>query len=143
MKTLVIGSDHAGYELKEHLIKIFSEKGWQMDDKGTNSLESTDYPEYAHDVASEVEKNGGLGILVCGSGSGVCMTANKHQGIRGVQAWIPQIAQLAREHNDANIVCLPARFITKEFAVEIVDAFVTANFEGGRHERRVNQISCS
>ena len=94
-------------------------------------------------TAIEVEKNGGLGILVCGSGSGVCMTANKHQGIRGVQAWIPQIAKLAREHNDANIVCLPARFIAKEFAVEIVDAFVTANFEGGRHERRVNQISCS
>lgn len=143
MKKLVIGSDHAGFELKEYLKLVLSEKGWTLEDKGTYSSDSTDYPDYAHAVSEAVEKEGILGILICGSASGVCMTANKHEKVRAVQAWIPQIASLAREHNDANIVCLPARFIAKEFAVEIVDAFVSSEFEGGRHERRVNKIACA
>jgi len=143
MKKLVIGSDHAGFELKKYLIKVFEDKGWVMDDKGTYSNESTDYPDYAHAVATEVETNSALGILICGSASGVCMSANKHPGVRAAQCWLPQIAQLAKQHNDANVICLPARFIAKEFAVEIVDAFLSATFEGGRHERRVNKISCN
>ena len=140
---LVIGSDHAGFELKQYLIKELESVGYQMEDKGTYSPESTDYPDYAHAVATAIEQESVLGILICGSANGVCMTANKHQGVRAAQCWTPEIAVLAKQHNDANAVCLPARFIAKELALDIVKAFLSADFEGGRHERRVNKIACS
>lgn len=143
MKKLVIGADHAGYELKQYLIDQLSSMGYEMEDKGTYSSESTDYPDYAHAVADAVVSTGVDGILICGSASGVCITANKHQGVRAAQCWIPQIASLARQHNNANIICIPARFVAKEFALEIAEAFLNAEFEGGRHERRVNKIACS
>lgn len=141
---LLIGSDHAGFQLKEYLKEELEKQGHVIEDKGTYSTESTDYPDYAHAVAETVENNPEyLGILICGSATGVCMTANKHQGIRAVQSWTPEIATLAREHNDANVLCLPARFIAKELAMDIVKAFLDADFEGGRHERRVNKIACT
>ena len=140
---LIIGSDHAGFELKEYLISALSAQGHEFIDKGTYTSDSTDYPDYAHQVAESVEKERTLGILICGSASGVCMTANKHQGVRAVQSWIPEIAALARQHNNANVVCIPARFVAKELALDIVIAFLGSEFEGGRHERRVNKIACS
>lgn len=146
LKTLkmkiVIGSDHAGYELKSHIIKHLLNLGHEVFNKGTNSSESTDYPEYAHAVSNSVENgNCDFGIVICGSGNGVAITANKHQGIRAAVSWIPEIAKLARAHNDANVLSLPARFVTFEQAVEIVDVFLNSSFEGGRHKRRVDKIS--
>jgi ribose 5-phosphate isomerase B len=141
---LVIGSDHAGFELKEYLKEELEKLGYSVEDKGTFSADSTDYPDYAHLVAETIEKDQDKnGILICGSASGVCMTANKHQGVRAAQCWTPEIASLARQHNNANAVCLPARFIAKELALDIVKAFLNAEFEGGRHERRVNKIACT
>ncbi len=114
-----------------------------MDDKGCYSEESIDYADYAHPVASQVENNpGSLGILLCGSGNGINMTANKHQGVRSALCWTPEIAKLAREHNDANILTLPARFLTDEVALEIVDIFFATEFEGGRHQKRIEKIPC-
>lgn len=143
MKKIIIGADHAGYELKEYLKHQLSDMGYDVEDKGTYSSDSTDYPDYAHATAEAVLNENTEGILICGSASGVCITANKHQGIRAAQCWIPQIASLAKQHNNANMICLPARFVAKEFAMEIVEAFLNAEFEGGRHERRVNKIACS
>ena len=113
---LAIGSDHAGYELKETLIKYMEEKGYEIEDHGTNSTESTDYPEYAHAVANSVAQDNGVdqGILICGSGNGISMSANKHSGVRAALCWDKEVAILAKQHNDANIVSLPARFITTE-----------------------------
>ena len=139
--TLAIGSDHAGFELKEHLKTLLAGKGFSVEDKGTNSTNSTDYPDYAHQVANAVEVgSAGLGILVCGSGNGVCITANKHRGVRAALAWTPEIAELARLHNDANVVCIPARFISEETAEAIVEIFLKTKFEGGRHSLRVAKI---
>jgi ribose 5-phosphate isomerase B len=138
-----IGADHAGYELKEILKSYLSEKGFEMKDFGCNSDSSVDYPDFAHPVASMVEENEGLkGILICGSGNGINMTANKHQGVRSALCWMPEIAELARLHNNANILVLPARFISKEEAYKIVDLFFETAFEGGRHQNRVDKISC-
>ncbi len=138
---LVIGSDHAGFELKEHLKDVLVEKGYELIDKGTSSLESTDYPDYAHALAQEIEEEKGLlGVLICGSANGVNMAANKHAGVRAAIAWNAEVASLARTHNDANVLSLPARFITEEQAEEIVEAFLAAEFEGGRHARRVDKI---
>jgi len=136
---LAIGSDHAGYELKEYLKSQFPNIEWI--DKGTNSLDSVDYPDFAHLVAlsvlnQEVER----AILICGSANGVSIAANKHLGIRAAIAWLPEIAALARQHNDANILSLPARFISKEAAIDIVNAYLNATFEGGRHQKRVDKI---
>ncbi len=140
-KVLAIGSDHAGFDVKEMLKAALTEKGWAVEDKGTFSTESADYPDYAHEVATAVETGKApLGILVCGSGNGVCITANKHHGVRAALAWTPEIAQLARQHNDANIICVPARFVTEADARAIADAFLQTAFEGGRHSRRVEKI---
>jgi len=139
--NVFIGSDHAGFDFKESLKEFLLELEINLVDKGTYSNESTDYPEYAHDVANSVEKDrNSLGILICGSANGVCMTANKHEDIRAAIAWTPEISKLAREHNNANIVCLPARFIDLEEGKNIISAFFGANFEGGRHQRRVEKI---
>lgn len=139
-----IGADHAGFELKEFIKKELTKKGMVFNDHGCYSEDSIDYPDFGHPVANEVEGNPGvLGILICGSGNGINMTANKHQGIRSALCWTPELAKLAREHNNANIIALPARFVTKENALEMVEMFLSTPFEGGRHERRVNKIACS
>lgn len=142
-KVIPIGADHAGYQLKEKLKTYLTEKGYEMKDFGCHSEDSIDYPDYAHPVADYVTSNEGtLGILICGSGNGISMTANKHQGIRCALCWKEEIAKLAREHNDANIISLPARFISEDEAKAMVDAFLTTDFEGGRHQRRVDKIAC-
>ena len=143
MKKLAIGGDHAGYELKEILKPYLSDLGYEVLDKGTYSLDSVDYPDFAHQVAQAVEdEEVAFGILICGSANGVSMAANKHQGVRAAIAWLPEIAALAKQHNDANVLSLPARFISEEVAKEIVNAYLDAEFEGGRHQRRVDKISC-
>ncbi len=142
-KKLAIGADHAGFDLKALLKQHLSNKGWELEDCGTHSPDSVDYPDFAHPVATLVEDGKApLGILICGSANGVAMTANKHQGIRAAICWTPELASLARQHNNANILCLPARFITTEDALEITEAYLNTAFEGGRHERRVDKISC-
>lgn len=139
---LAIGSDHAGFEYKELLKKILANRH-ELKDFGTHSKDSTDYPDFAHPVSIAVEdKEFDLGILVCGSANGVAITANKHQGIRAAICWTSELADLARKHNNANILCLPARFIEFDLAEQIVDTFLAAEFEGGRHATRVNKISC-
>jgi len=142
-KIIPIGCDHAGYELKERVKKFLLEKGYEVKDYGTYNNDSTDYPDYAHAVANHVENDKeGLGVLICGSGNGISMTANKHQGIRCALCWLPELAELARQHNDANIISLPARFVSEDLAIEMVDKFLNTEFEGGRHANRVNKISC-
>jgi ribose 5-phosphate isomerase B len=140
-KRILIGADHAGFGLKEDLKKTLEQWGYQVLDEGTFSDERADYPDYAHKVAEEVHNHTApLGILICGSANGVNMAANKHEGVRAAIAWTPELATLARTHNDANILSLPARFISEEMAVDILKAFLDASFEGGRHEKRVNKI---
>ena len=140
---LVIGGDHAGFELKAQLLPYLLEKGYEVDDKGAYSTESVDYPDFAHPVAQAVESGkADLGILICGSANGVAMAANKHEKIRAAIAWKNEIAELARTHNDANIICLPARYISVDEAKEMVDTFLNTPFEGGRHQRRVDKIAC-
>lgn len=140
---LAIGADHAGYEYKEQIKKHLQANGHQLTDFGTNSLDSVDYPDFAHPVSNAVEKKEAeLGILICGSANGVAITANKHQGIRAAICWTEELATLARQHNNANIVCLPARFIEQALAIKITDKFLATPFEGGRHSRRVDKISC-
>lgn len=139
--TIAIGSDHAGFEYKE-LLKEFL-KQYEVKDFGTYSSSSADYPDFAHAVASVVEKaEYTKGILVCGSANGVAITANKHQGIRAAICWTKEIAELARLHNDANVLCIPARFISKDEAMAIVMTFINTAFEGGRHATRVGKIAC-
>lgn len=136
-----IGCDHAGFQLKQELIGYLESKGYEVKDFGCYSEESIDYADYAHPVAELVEQNKGMrGILICGSGNGINMTANKHQGIRSALCWQPEIAKLAREHNDANIIALPARFISSESAKEMIDLFFSTDFEGGRHQKRIEKI---
>lgn len=142
-KIVPIGADHAGFILKGKVINLLESLGYEVKDFGCFSEESIDYPDYAHPVADLVENNKGmLGILICGSGNGINMTANKHAGIRSALCWDVEIAALARQHNDANIVALPARFISEELALEIVQTFLGTEFEGGRHQRRIDKISC-
>ena len=141
--SIAIGSDHAGFELKQAIIEYLNDKGIQSKDYGTYSAESTDYPDFAHPVALAVQhREFPTGILICGSGNGVCMTANKHQDVRAALCWNVELGELAKKHNNANILCLPARFISVDLAKKIVDAFMSTSFEGGRHERRVGKISC-
>lgn len=143
MKKIAIAADHAGFEYKEYLKEQLKDK-YEIQDFGTHSLDSVDYPDFVHPAASSVENGDNeLGILICGSGQGVQITANKHQQIRCALAWMPEIAGLSRQHNNANMVALPARFIAKELALEIVEKFLTTDFEGGRHQNRVNKIACS
>lgn len=141
--SIVIGCDHAGFDYKEAIKEMLSSKGFQVIDKGTFDTSSMDYPDVAHQVATAVENgNASLGILICGSGNGVCMTANKHSGIRAALCWNNELAALARQHNNANILCLPARFIDLGLAKEMTETFLNTDFEGGRHQNRVNKISC-
>lgn len=143
MMRICLGSDHAGYDLKCYLAGWLKRSGYEVVDKGPFGPESVDYPDFAHSVANAVQqKEAPLGILICGSGNGVCISANKHDGIRAALCWNVAIASLARQHNDANIACLPARFISRNMARNIVKAFLTAEFEGGRHAVRVNKIPC-
>jgi ribose 5-phosphate isomerase B len=142
-KVIPIGADHAGFQLKEALKKHFTELGYEFKDYGTYSEDSIDYPDYAHPVAKHVEENvGTLGIVICGSGNGINMTVNKHQGIRSALTWTTELSELARQHNDANIIALPARFISEENGIKMVDKFLNTDFEGGRHQKRVNKITC-
>lgn len=144
VEKIAIGADHAGFNLKEQLKHHLNKQGIMVYDKGCFSDESIDYPDFGHPVADMVEKSGNvLGILICGSGNGINMTANKHQGIRSALCWTPEIAALARQHNDANILALPARFISTELAIQIVDVFLTTTFEGGRHALRTAKIPCA
>lgn len=142
MKKLAIAADHAGFEYKEYLKSQLQDK-YEITDYGTHSLESVDYPDFVHPAATSVERGENeMGILVCGSGQGVQLTANKHEGIRCALAWMPELAELSRQHNNCNMVAIPARFIAKELALETVERFLNTDFEGGRHENRVNKISC-
>ncbi|RGN44117.1 MULTISPECIES: ribose 5-phosphate isomerase B [unclassified Bacteroides] len=144
MKTIGLACDHAGFELKEFVRTWLDAKGWPYKDFGTNSCESVDYPDFAHPLALAVEAGECYpGIAICGSGNGINMTLNKHQGIRAALCWIPEIAHLARLHNDANILVMPGRFITNEEAVQIMEQFFSTEFEGGRHIRRINKIPIS
>ncbi len=141
MKKIAIAADHAGYEYKEYLKKQLEGK-YEITDYGTHSLESVDYPDFVHPAASSIENGENvMGILVCGSGQGVQLTANKHQGIRCALCWMPELGALAKQHNNCNMVAIPARFIAKELALEIVETFLTTEFEGGRHQGRVDKIS--
>ncbi len=143
MTKIAIGGDHAGFQYKDRLISWLKDRGYDVKDFGTYSSESTDYPDFAHVVADAVEKKEhDLGILICGSANGVAMTANKHQGIRAAICWNEELATLARNHNNANVLCLPARFVPYELTEKIADKFLTETFEGGRHDRRVGKISC-
>jgi len=139
-----IASDHAGYDSKQYIIKILEEQGIPYRDFGTYSKESTDYPDYAHPLASAVE-NGECypGIAICGTGNGINMTVNKHQGVRAALCWSKEIAYYARTHNDANILSIPGRFLSEEEIYEILVTFLNTPFEGGRHEKRINKIPCA
>lgn len=138
---IAIGADHAGFEYKELLKSFLSD--YEVKDFGTHSTQSVDYPDFAHPVASAVESQEyTFGILVCGSANGVAITANKHQHIRAAICWLNEIASLARVHNNANVLCIPARFVSEELAKEMTTTFLNTAFEGGRHENRVNKISC-
>ena len=141
---IAIGADHAGFEYKERLKDHLREAHLTPDDKGTHSLDSVDYPDFAHPVASMVERGeAAFGLLVCGSGNGVCMTANKHSGIRAALCWNVELAQLARQHNNANVLCIPARFVSYEDGLAMMEAFMNTPFEGGRHVRRVEKMAVS
>lgn len=140
-KIIGMAADHAGYELKEELKPFLEKMGYAVKDFGTHSTESMDYPDVAHPLAIAVEnKDVDFGIGMCGSGNGISMTLNKHQGIRAALCWTPELGALAKRHNNANILTLPARFITAEQAKEIVKAYISAEFEGGRHQRRIDKI---
>lgn len=141
MKTIGLSSDHAGYELKEFVKGLLEQKGIPYKDYGAQSTESSDYPDFAHPLAYAVEKGDvDEGIAVCGTGNGIAITLNKHMGIRAALSWNAEIARLARAHNDANILVMPGRFISKEEATKAVDAFLNTEFEGGRHKRRIDKI---
>jgi ribose 5-phosphate isomerase B len=140
-KTLAIASDHAGYLMKLSLIKYLEEKGYALKDFGTDSTDAVNYPDFGHPLARAVESGEyPMGISLCGSGNGINMVTNKHQGIRGALCWNAEIARLARLHNDANICALPARFMDQETAIEIVNAFLETSYEGGRHDIRIRNI---
>lgn len=141
MTKIGIASDHAGYEMKEFLVGYLDAMGYEVLDFGTDSPESVDYPDFAHPLAEAVEQGEvAFGVGLCGSGEGMAITLNKHQGIRAGLCWDPEIASLIRRHNDANIIVFPARFITNDEAVQMLDAFFAAEFEGGRHAKRVAKI---
>lgn len=142
-QPVAIGCDHAGYAYKEQIKAYLTQQGWQVLDFGTHGPDSVDYPDFAHPTATSVEKGeSGFGILICGSANGVAITANKHQGIRAGLCWNKDVAELVRLHNDANILCIPARFLDAADALGVVDTFIATPFEGGRHANRVGKISC-
>ena len=138
-----IGNDHAGPEYKMAIAEMLEAKGHQVTNHGTDGSASVDYPDFGHPVAIDVESgNADFGVVICGSGNGINMTVNKHQGIRAALCWTKEIATLARQHNNANIISIPARFTAVHQAVEMVEAFLTTEFEGGRHQNRVDKIAC-
>ena len=138
-----IGNDHAGPDYKKEIVAFLIAKGHEVINHGTDTFDSVDYPDFAHPVAIDVETGkSDLGIVICGSGNGIAMTVNKHQGIRAALCWTKEISALARQHNDANVVSIPARFTSIPQAVEIVNTFINTEFEGGRHQNRVDKISC-
>lgn len=141
MKTIGLCCDHAGYELKEYVKQLLDSKGFTYKDFGTNSTDSCDYPDFAHPLAVAVEAGEVYpGIAICGTGNGIAITLNKHQGVRAALCWKEEIARLAREHNDANILVMPGRFISLEEATRSVKTFLNTSFEGGRHQRRIDKI---
>ena len=138
-----IGNDHAGPEYKKAIVDMLKANGYEVTNYGTDSADSVDYPDFAHPVALDVEsKKADFGIIICGSGNGIAMSANKHQGIRAALCWTKEIAVLARQHNNANIISIPARYTSIPQAVEMVQTFLNTDFEGGRHQNRVDKISC-
>ena len=138
-----IGGDHAGFEYKGAIIQALTSLGHELIDFGPGSTDSVDYPDHVHPLAEAVATgNCDMGILICGSANGVAMTANKHQGIRAGLAWNTEVAELIRQHNDANVICIPARFVSQNEALKLVETFLNTAFEGGRHQRRVDKISC-
>ena len=138
---IAIGCDHAGFQYKEKIKQSLIQQGWKVEDKGTYSEDSTDYPDYAHPAAEMVEaEQAAAAILICGSGNGVCMTANKHKDIRAALCWNEELAILARQHNNANAICIPSRFVSLDLAENMVQLFLKTEFEGGRHECRVEKI---
>ncbi|MFN0099455.1 MAG: ribose 5-phosphate isomerase B [Gemmatimonadaceae bacterium] len=140
-ERIPIASDHAGFELKEHFVKVLRELGYDVDDIGTHSPASTDYPDYAHPLAEKVERGeAARGVLLCGTGLGMSYAANRHPGVRAAVAWTPEIAELARKHNDANVLVLPARFVSEEDGIKILKTWLETPFEGGRHQKRVDKI---
>jgi len=142
--TIAIGNDHAGPDYKFEIIKLLESKGITVTNYGTDNLDSVDYPDFAHKVASAVDTNkANLGILICGSANGVAMTANKYQNVRAGLCWTKEIVSLIKQHNDANILCIPARFTSIPQALAMVETFLNTEFEGGRHQNRVDKISCS
>lgn len=141
-KPVAIGSDHAGYDFKEELISFLEAKDISYHDYGTHSTDSVDYPDFAHPVANAVENgDAAFGILLCGSANGVAITANKHKGIRAAICWGEELVKLAREHNNANVLCIPARFVREGDAEKMVQLFMNTSFEGGRHSLRVDKIA--
>lgn len=142
--NIAIGNDHAGPEYKKAIVTFLESKGFSVINFGTDTFDSVDYPDFGHLVANEVaSKKADFGIVICGSGNGIAITANKHQEIRAALCWNKEIAALARQHNDANVISIPARFTSIVQAVEMVDTFLHTNFEGGRHANRVDKIACS
>jgi len=143
-KPVAIGCDHAGFEYKEDIISFLEGKGLAYKDFGTHNTESVDYPDFAHPVANSVENNEtAFGILLCGSANGVAITANKHQHIRAAVCWGEELAELARKHNNANIICIPSRFVREGDVEKMIDIFIHTEFEGGRHKRRIEKIACA
>lgn len=141
--TIAIGADHAGFEYKEMLKEMLASQAYEVKDYGTHSAASVDYPDFAHPVAEAVESLAAdFGILVCGSANGVAITANKHQQIRAAICWENEIAALARQHNNANVICIPARFVSADLAKDMVRTFLNTAFEGGRHGNRIEKIAC-
>ncbi len=138
-----IGNDHAGPDYKKAIVAFLEQKGHETVNHGTDTFDSVDYPDFGHAVANDItSKKADFGIVICGSGNGINMTVNKHQEIRAALCWDKEIAYLARQHNDANIISIPARFTSIQQAVEMVDTFLNTNFEGGRHANRLNKIAC-
>ncbi|MCC9042109.1 ribose 5-phosphate isomerase B [Myroides sp. M-43] len=141
---IAIGNDHAGPEYKKAIVKYLEDKGITVTNYGVDDFSSVDYPDYAHKVGADIDEGkADFGIVICGSGNGIAMTANKHQGVRCALCWTKEIAELARLHNDANVISIPARYTSIEQAVAMVETFLNTAFEGGRHQNRVNKITCA
>ena len=144
IERIAIGCDHGGFPYKAAIIQLLKQQGIQVINHGTDSIDSVDYPDFVHPVANDVEQGKvDLGIILCGSGNGAAMTANKHQGIRAALCWSVELAELAKQHNNANVLSIPVRVITQETALAMVKAFIATEFEGGRHANRVAKIQCS